>query len=161
MADCERLQEIARAGSYIDKWVGSTTDPSSIYKNITEGDLPPLPDACRERYSFMAIYLKDTGAIVGYFDVYHGYPDAHTVWIGILLIDPAYQRQGYAQEVVEGIAQVTRDLGYTELGIGVHLKNWPALRFWVRQGFDRIVKVAGDAEHSEMTFAVVSLRRGL
>ena len=27
LADCERLQEIANAGSYIHKWVGASTEP--------------------------------------------------------------------------------------------------------------------------------------
>lgn len=77
------------------------------------------------------------------------------------MIDPAHQRQGYAQEVVEGTAEVARQIGYGAIGIGVQLKNWPALRFWTKQGFDKIVRIVGDAEHSESTFAAISLRKRL
>lgn len=161
LGDCGRLQEIANAGSYIDKWVGQTTGPDDIYKNITEGDLPPVPDARIECYSFKAVCLKDTGLPIGYVGVYHGYPDTSTIWIDILLIDPAYQRLGFAKEVEDGIDKSAREIGYSAIGIGVGLKNWPALRFWVKQGFDKIVKVVGDTEHSDATFATVSLRKTL
>jgi len=161
LSDCERLQEIANAGSYIDKWVGDTTEPDVIYKNITEGDLPPLTDARREYYSMKAICLLDTGLAIGYMGLYHGYPDNRSVWISILLIDPAYQRQGFAGEVVQGIIGAASHAGYESLGIGVHLKNWPALRFWVKQGFNSIDKIVGDSEHSDTTYAIVSLRQNL
>lgn len=64
LSDCDKLQEIANAGSYIDKWAGTTTAPNSIYKSITEGDLPPVPEAGREYYSFKAICLKDSGTAI-------------------------------------------------------------------------------------------------
>ena len=130
-------------------------------RNITEGDLPPSPDACIKFYSFKAVCLKNTGLPIGYVGLYHGFPDASTIWIDILVVDPAYQGQGYAKEVVGGIVQSAREIGYATIGIGVALKNWPALRFWVKQGFDRIVKVAGDSEYSETAFATLSLRRAL
>ncbi len=37
--------------------------------------------------------------------------------------------------------------------LGVALKNWPALRFWTRAGFDRIITVKGDEIFSESTSA--------
>lgn len=155
------MKEIANSGKYIEKWVGKCTPPDYVCKCITEGDLPTVPGASRDFYSFKAICLKACGNLIGYVDFYHGYPDSDTLWVSILLIDPTYQRQGYAQELVAGITYNARKLGYAALGIGVQLKNWPALRFWTNQGFDRIIKIVGDSEHSDNTFATISLRKML
>ncbi len=39
----------------------------------------------------------------------------------------------------------------------VWLKNWPALRFWTRAGYNRVVSIEGDAVHAVDTQASVIL----
>jgi ribosomal protein S18 acetylase RimI-like enzyme len=42
-----------------------------------------------------------------------------------------------------------------------HLNNWPALRFWTRAGYDKIVMIAGDKVYSDEADAYVMLERSL
>jgi len=65
--------------------------------------------------------------------------------------------QGYAREVFCYLAEEAEKSGFAKLRLGVHLKNWPALRFWHKVGFDRLVDIVGDAEHSEGTNATAIL----
>jgi diamine N-acetyltransferase len=52
-------------------------------------------------------------------------------------------------------------IGFSEARIGVHLKNWPALRFWTQLGFDKILGIVGDDKHTEKTFSVLKLQKRL
>jgi len=74
-----------------------------------------------------------------------------------LYIDKNIQKQGFGQEVIHRFTEVTASLGYKEIRINVALKNWPALQFWIKSGFDQVSGIYGDAECSETTFANLEL----
>jgi hypothetical protein len=46
-------------------------------------------------------------------------------------------------------------------GLACTLKNWPALRFWLSLGFNKIAGIMGDETYSETTFASLILERDL
>ena len=87
-------------------------DDDFIRKSIEEGDLPPLPDASIENYRIKTIFRKDTEDVVGFFDFYCGYPSANCIWMGIFLIDKKHRKNGYAQEVINFIAEEGKKAGY-------------------------------------------------
>ncbi len=131
--------------------------PSDYIRNcLQHGDLPPLEDACIDNYSLMAVQ-DARGEIIGFFDTYHGYPQKDCIWISIFLIDKQHQRHYYGQKVITSLINHCRENNWKHCGVGVYLKNWPALRFWSRNGFSRIGRIYGDKEYSENTFSVVSL----
>lgn len=98
---------------------------------------------------------------MGFFDGYCGYPEAGDVWISIFVIDAAHQQLGYARQVIAGLSALCSASGWKRIGVGVHLKNWRALRFWQRNGFDHIGTIYGDKEHSPEAFAVITLFKSL
>ncbi|WBW95584.1 GNAT family N-acetyltransferase [Oceanirhabdus sp. W0125-5] len=159
--ECDELQKICE--SWDDKKLieGSNIEPDYIYKCITEGDLPPVTNASRENYKLKSIYLKDNGKLIGFTDLYFGYPKEKTIWISLFLISKDFRKKGYAQEVIECISKEGRTAEYEKIGIGVHLKNWRGLRFWTKSGFDRVVGIFGDEDYSENTYAVIGLEKNL
>lgn len=161
LADCEALQQIC--SSWDDKVLleGDPFELGYIRKCIVEGDLPPLPDASREKYAFKAIYLKQNGKVVGFLDLYHGYPAADTLWISIFVVDKSYQNRGFAHEVISSLADDAKAAHFSKMGVSVYLKNWRGLRFWTKAGFDRITRVYGDKDFGPDTFALVGLERSL
>ncbi|MBS4538772.1 GNAT family N-acetyltransferase [Clostridium sp. D2Q-11] len=161
--ESEDLQEICEVWNKGDKEYleGSKFPNNYIEKCFKEGDLPPTPEASIEQYTLKSIYLKEEGKIIGFFDTYHGYPTEDTLFIGILLIAPDYQRKGYAQEVIDFISKEGGVLNYRRISIGVYLKNWKALRFWTNAGFDKVLGVYGDKEYNENSFAFVGLEKSL
>ncbi|MGE5652751.1 MAG: GNAT family N-acetyltransferase [Bacillota bacterium] len=159
--ECEALQRICNAGSYIAEWTGDMPASDHIATCLSEGDLPPVRNADLARYALKSIYLKATMEIIGYVDLYHGYPDDDTLWLSMLMIHPDYQRQSYGQEIVTVLTAEAKQSGYHSFGIGVHLKNWPALRFWVKHGFSEITGIYGDRIIADGAFALVGLRKVL
>ncbi len=126
---------------------------------VGEPEVPPGGSAT----FVVSVVLRscETGAGVGVLQLYRGYPDAGTLWIGGLFLRPVWQGRGLGREVVDHLGERARDAGYHSLGAGVGLKNWPALRFWVARGFIQVKSVVGDREHGPERFADMGLLRRL
>ncbi|ETT41898.1 GNAT family N-acetyltransferase [Paenibacillus sp. FSL H7-689] len=72
-----------------------------------------------------------------------------------------YLHQWDGQELIQALTRHFSELGYKEIRINVALKNWPALRFWIKSGFNQISRIYGDLQHSEDTFANTELIKSL
>lgn len=158
---CDELQRICETWDDKKLMEGTEIEPDYIYKCITEGDLPPMPSADKENYRLKAIYLKDTEQLIGFTDLYYGYPSEDTIWISLFMIDKEFRRNGYAKEAIDFLSAEFENSRYKKIGIGVHLKNWRALRFWTNAGFDQVLGIFGDAKYSENTFALIGLEKVL
>lgn len=163
LAEATELQQVHDACAYIEAWTGARSDSQqaeSMLSALQGGDLPP--GGSKEFFRLQSIRVKATTHLIGFADVYHGYPKADIFWVGFLCIHPDYQNQGYGREVVRGLTEVVAGLGaYSAIRLGVALKNWPALGFWTKVGFDRIVEIRGDKVYSEQSFAFMYLERRL
>jgi ribosomal protein S18 acetylase RimI-like enzyme len=157
------LQEVCDACRYIEEWSGWKAEEhpgETMLSVFTDGELPP--NGSKELFRLQSIRLRDTRQLIGFLEAYHGFPTPDTFWILYLAIHPRAQGQGYGQELVRALSQVLKRTGtYARIRLIVDLKNWPALRFWVQSGFDRIVNVQGDKVHSAETFACIVVEKPL
>jgi ribosomal protein S18 acetylase RimI-like enzyme len=150
------LQRACDACAYINEWTGLSEQP--ILSTLKNGDLPP--NGTLEFFRLQSIRLAETHQMIGYLELYHGYPSIEVFWIGMFGIDPQFQGNGYGQELVNKLCELVHDTqGYSKIRLGVALNNWPAIRFWVKAGFDRIVKLNGDKNYSSVTFAFLVLEK--
>ena len=99
--------------------------------------------------------------IVGLIELYHGYPEQDTLWISMFLIKSDRQLHGFGREVIGAISSEAQEKEYANIGIKVHLKNWKGLRFWSRNGFDKIVGISGDEQYGPDKFSLIGLRKSL
>ena len=99
--------------------------------------------------------------MIGFLAIYHGFPTADIVWINYLFIHPDFQGKGYGQELVYGLDDKVKSLGFTTMRALVDVKNWPALRFWTQAGFGKIIQYLGDKILSEQTYAHLILEKTL
>jgi len=65
-----------------------------IARCIENGDLPRLENAKIENYSFKAICRKTDNEMIGFFEIYHGYPSNDVLWISMFVIDQSVQKKG-------------------------------------------------------------------
>ena len=68
------------------------------------------------------------------------------VYVSHLIVKPKYRRQGIGKMLVDFITDKAKELGYTEMSIGVDLDNYPALKLYTDCGFNRIICVAEDEQ---------------
>lgn len=161
--DVARLTAVFNACSYVEPW-----DPT--FHLIEEDELHRLiqrslssEDADRY-FRLQTLRISGHDDPIGYFHLSHWsprLPQADTAFISMCVIHPDFQGQRYAQEAVTGLADQLRQLGYAAIWLTVYLKNWPALRFWMRQGFTHIVNYDGDPTHTNTAHASFVLERRL
>jgi ribosomal protein S18 acetylase RimI-like enzyme len=159
--ECPELQLIC--DSWCDKMEieGSVFEPDYIQKCFSHGDLPPVENASKSSYRLLSVKLKETQELIGFSDLYFGYPAAKTAWISIFVIHDRYRKNGYAQEVIKLISEECKKRGFSEMGIAVYLKNWRALRFWTKAGFNNVVGIKGDKNYSADAYARIELSMNL
>ena len=165
LSDLPELDQILVACSYIEEWSGwryqhpEAQFEKSMRPLLMEGEIPP--NGSKEFFRLQSIRLSDAAPIIGFLAIYHGFPTADIVWILYLFIHPDFQGKGYGQELARGLSDQLRCLGFTGMRLVVDVKNWPAMRFWVQDGFDKIIEMLGDKTISEKTFAHLILEKSL
>ena len=155
--ECPGLQSICDSWYDKIKIEGSKFEHDYIHKCFTHGDLPPIVEAKKSAYNLMSIKKKETLELIGFSDLYFGYPTADTAWISIFMIHDKFRNNGYAQEAINMISEECKLFGFKKIGIGVYLNNWRALRFWIKVGFNNIANIKGDKDYSEDSFAQIEL----
>ncbi|WP_367328856.1 GNAT family N-acetyltransferase [Lentimicrobium sp.] len=159
MEECETLQHIC------DNWIekeeieGYSFENDYIYKCLTSGDLPPIANVTKEAYQLLSVYSIETNELVGFTDIYFGYPDELTAWISILIITKEHRNKGFAQEVISLLSTRCKKEGFKKLGIGIYLNNWRALRFWTKAGFNTITGIKGEKDFNADSFARIMLEK--
>lgn len=149
-----KLQAVYDSCAYIGVWCGGDHEPDAMHKSLLGEYLPP--NGLKELQRLQSITLREDEdrKLVGYLELYHGFPDASTLWIASFAISAPFQNRGFGREAVEGFIECAKVLGAFEfIGAGVGAKNWPALQFWIGLGFDQIINFKGDRECTERTFA--------
>ncbi|MBK6966639.1 MAG: GNAT family N-acetyltransferase [Bacteroidales bacterium] len=159
--ECDELQEICETWDDKKLMEGEDFEPGYIRKCLTEGDLPPIPGASKENYRLKSFHLKESGRLIGFTDLYFGYPTEKTAWISIFLISKVHRKEGFAQEAIEAISTECIRAGFDQIGIGVYLKNLRGLRFWIKAGFREVTGISADAGNGENAFALIRLIKKL
>ena len=75
----------------------------------------------------------------------------------LLYIHGDIQKQGFGQELIKEFSLIISEIGYKEIRINVSTKNWPALRFWIKAGFNQVNRIYGDQTYSESSFSNLEL----
>ena len=152
MEQAPELQAIYEDG-FDQEWIGKQHKPKQNYfrNYIINPELPPKGKNSLHR--LQTIKSNQDGSVIGYLDVYHGWPKKNILWIGDLFLSSKAQGQKYGQEIIDGLIKEFKELGYKYMRCSVRLKNWPAIRFWARVGFSKIVGYLGDKNYNANKFA--------
>jgi GNAT superfamily N-acetyltransferase len=112
----------------------------SLKECLTIGDLPP--GGKKENYRFYCIRHNDT--LIGFVSYYLGYGEADTAYICVLYIKETHRKDGAGAEILEALIEKFKTLQMKEVRLHCSLRNALGLRFWVRNGFERIITVECD-----------------
>ncbi len=147
--DCMDLQNILKSVFENSNWGEiSLEEYVSDYfvKTMIDPDLPP--NYGRESFQIQVILKNKQEKPIGWVEFCCGYPSKYTLWIGALFIDPKYQNMKYGSELISTLIKSVKDnTNYKAIQIGVYLRNWPALHFWYKMGFDNIVRLSGSKNY--------------
>ena len=68
------------------------------------------------------------------------------VYISHLIVKHEYRRQGIGKMLVDFITDKAKELGYSEMSIGVDMDNYPALKLYTDCGFNKVVYIGEDEQ---------------
>jgi ribosomal protein S18 acetylase RimI-like enzyme len=102
-----------------------------------------------------------SGTPLGLLSLYMGYPEKHVAYIGELFLHPRFQGAGLGREACRRLETILRLGPATCVRVGVGLRNWNALRFWIRQGFVHVTGMSGDRRFSPEGHAFIELEKNL
>ncbi|WP_314589819.1 GNAT family N-acetyltransferase [Paenibacillus terrigena] len=156
--EIDEVQALYKTSSDISLWGSGEPEAGYIRHCFLEGDLPP--NGTKKNYKIQTIKTNiENIDLIGLLSIYCGYPTENIAYISFLCIGNQFKSLGYGQEVINQLIEELRKLEYKEIRINVSLKNWSALRFWIRLGFDKINGIYGDKEYKENTIANLELSR--
>jgi ribosomal protein S18 acetylase RimI-like enzyme len=156
-SEIDRLEAINQ--SYVEMLAHNGVPPEiGVVRNgFFAGDLPPLPDASREKFDLFTLKTVDD-VCVGFLMDYRGYPQPEVCWISLLVIDRAHRGKGYGSQAIELLIQRLHNSGCTKLGIGVAMNNTEGLRFWTKVGFLKKIRTYSIPEgNPEQNFDFIQL----
>lgn len=97
------------------------------------------PNTSPSQKLFLGIY-KDS-SLIGLLDLVEGYPDTHTLYIGLLMIEGTKHRQGYGTCITHALIHAAQIRGFTSLRLAVIDTNLQGAAFWKKLGFSVLRKV--------------------
>src|SRR5580704_17222386 len=78
------------------------------------------------------------GKLVGLIDVLRGYRKRTDWYVGLMLLAPAFQGQGFGTEIHDEFVSYARREGIHRLLLAVLEANESARRFWLRLGYRKV-----------------------
>lgn len=159
LEDEKDLDIVNMSCAYLEKFTGIKHESDYINEVLNKGDLPPKGK--NEFYKVKTIIEKKSNTIIGFLEYYLGYPNQNTVWISTFYIKKDKQQNGYGKETIDSMKEYFENSTFIKVAIGVHLKNWVALRFWVRCEFKHIYDIFGDREFGIDKYATIALEHFL
>lgn len=161
LEDAEPISRIWRQlGDDPERICGRRIEAEDVCRFVNEGDLPGMLGARPELYRMKTLSNMDS-EVLGFVDIYHGYPTKDTLWINTLMVDHRYWGMGYSSLVLDCIRDEAIRAGYTRLGTSVPMLNWPRIRFFINEGFDQALCLTGDSDFGPGKAAQICLGQNI
>ena len=162
LAEVAELRDVFNSCHHIEKW-----DPTFILVSMDEmtelvAQSVNAPMDGERQFRLQAARVQGDERIIGYFHTMQRHPQPDLAFISMMVMRANVQGAGYGRELMAGLWSQFDALGWCRrVWLHVYLKNWPALRFWVGQGFTKLIEMEGDKVHSETAQALITLEKGL
>lgn len=72
--------------------------------------------------------------------------DGRRIYVSHLIVKPEKRRKGIGKRLVEYATDKAKEMGYSEMSIGVDLDNYPALKLYADSGFVKILFIGEDQQ---------------
>lgn len=162
LTELERLREVFNACAYVGQW-------DKTFQVVSEEEMIEVVEQSlgvrgneNGRFRMYSVYWKEPNQIVAYFHLTTGAPKPHITWISMFVVHPDYQKHQFGQEITNSLwAELEKLEEITAVWLDVYLTNWPALRFWLLNGFNTILDYDGDKICQPGAYANIALEKKL
>lgn len=124
---------------------------------LAGGDLPA--GGVPENYELLTMRINDT--LIGYASVYREFPSKTVVHVPFFFIGAPARGSGFGTMCAQMLCRYFYETGYDSMRTSVSLRNWGALRFCNRLGFDRIIDLTAEGTPEDGGYAGMCLEKEL
>lgn len=108
-------------------------DSAPTRASFLEGLSALLPGTAATDKYYLGFF--DGTRLVALFDLVLGYPNRDTAFIGLFMLEQAYQGKGVGSAIISNCATYLRRCGFARLRLAVDHGNPQGLGFWMKNGF--------------------------
>mgnify|MGYP002803004746 CR=1 FL=1 len=119
------------------------------YYRLTDGH-PATRELCEDTlcdyppYKVYSIGVSQNGQEISFLSVLEGYPDADTLYVGLLLVDEKFKRKSIGTTIIKALFTIAADMNFKNLKLSVQENNISGLNFWKKIGFYEINRCTCD-----------------
>ena len=84
------------------------------------------------------------GQPISFLSILDGYPDADTLYIGLLFVDERFKRKSIGTSIMTALFTAAADSKFKNLRLSVQENNISGLNFWKKKGFNEIDRCTCD-----------------
>lgn len=129
--------------------------PPAVTRQSIREDIEALPPGktLDDKYY---VGFWDGSQLVAVLDLILSHPDARTAWVGLFMVERAFQGRGVGSRIVFALCACLRAMGYESVALAYAKGNGQSKAFWEKQGF-----TPTGEERPRETYTAVVLRREL
>lgn len=158
LADVPQLMAIFNVCSHLEPYDPTfQTYPEATFRELVEESLES--GLGNGRFQLQTIIHNNQP--IGYFHCHHHHPQPNVLLISMFVLHPNHQKSGFGTELIAGLAQQAKRANHHAIWLEVFLKNWPALRFWIKSGFTTIIDIDGAPQHNATAHASIVIAKSL
>lgn len=141
---------LEKCSDYIQLATGLPPDSSAADALLTV-----YPKGKTPADKFVIGFFTESENLIGILDIIRDFPSQSDWWLGLLLLDPAYRRQGLGRKIYCAFEKWVAQSGAQRICLGVIDQNRDAYRFWQTLGFEPLEQPAtsqpGSTRHTVIT----------
>lgn len=136
--DAELIYAMMRKNVQYYEYCGKQNVIEDVYNDL---EITPPGKETKDKYY---VGYFDDKELVAILDVYDGFPDKETAYIGFFMMNIKYQGQGIGTRIVTELFEYLKELGFIRVRLGIDKDNPQSMHFWKKQGFDFVREVEKD-----------------
>ncbi len=115
------------------------TDGHRATRELCEDTLCDYPP-----YKVYSVGVSQNGQAISFLSILEGYPDADTLYIGLLVADGKFKRKSIGSTIMTVLFTIAADMNFKTLKLSVQENNISGLNFWKKMGFYEIDRCTCD-----------------
>ncbi len=127
--------------------------PPFVTRESILADMRALPPGMTPDDKYYVGFFQD-GRLIAVMDLITNYPDTHTVFIGLFMMEKSEQGRGIGSCIVSECARGFKNAGVRCVRLGFAKGNPQSEAFWRKNGFEPV-----GIERDNGTYTVVVMRR--
>ena len=136
--DVDVIFELCKGNSEYYKWCSKQNSKELILHDL---HITPPGIDINDKY-YVGFY--DNDELVAIMDLIDGYPEKDIAFIGFFMMNANRQGSGRGSALIDGLFAYLKDIGKTEVQLGIDADNPQSTHFWKKNGFETIREIINE-----------------